>query len=61
MTPRACIDVMPDQKCDNMITKGTRWADEFSMSAAEGKRLESAEECIQRFTDIAEADGCCGG
>jgi hypothetical protein len=31
------------------------------MSAAEGKRLESAEECIQRFTDIVQEDGCCGG
>lgn len=57
---RACIDVM-DQKCDNMISKGERYADEFQLSAVEGKRLESAEECIQRFTDVVAADGCCGG
>lgn len=58
---RACIEVLANEKCENMITKGTRYADEFTSSAAEGKRLESAEECIQRFTDPAEADGCCGG
>lgn len=59
-TVRTCIDVIPE-KCENMITKGTRYADEFQMSAVEGKRLESAEECIQRFTDIVQEDGCCGG
>jgi hypothetical protein len=59
-TVRSCIDVMPE-KCENMISKGTRYSDEFQMSAAEGKRLESAEECIQRFTDIVQEDGCCGG
>lgn len=57
---RTCIDVVPE-KCENMISKGTRYADEFQMSAVAGKRLESAEECIQRFTDIVEEDGCCGG
>lgn len=62
---RTCIEVIPldriNGECHSKIKKGERWADEFSDGMAEGQRLESTSECIQRFTDVAEVDGCCGG
>lgn len=57
----SCIDVFESKECGNPISKGTRWLDEVSLEVAHGKRLESAEACIHRFSDITAADGCCGG
>jgi hypothetical protein len=59
-----CIDLGPTAGCDptRIVKKGHRWMDEVQLGELdEGAKAESEAACIEKFSDVAAEDGCCGG
>ena len=62
---QVCTDLLPTKIRDceegQMIQAGQRWMDEFQSQCSRATFADSAEDCILRFTEISNADACCGG
>lgn len=60
----SCIELLDVSTCSDasrIVKKGERWMDEMQLSEHEGVDADYEEECLERFSTVAFADGCCAG